>query len=59
MNGCVCGQDTFFHWVFANLPIAEGSKIGFHPTGWTENRKMFLVNHPEILNPGVMYLLER
>jgi hypothetical protein len=39
----VCGQDTFFHWVLANLPIAEGSKIGFHPTGWTQNRRMFLV----------------
>jgi hypothetical protein len=39
----VCGQDAFFHWVLANLPIAEGSKIGFHPTGWTQNRKMFLV----------------
>jgi hypothetical protein len=42
----VCGQDTFFHWVFVPSPklppIAEGSKsvqgagskIGFHPTGW-------------------------
>ncbi len=39
----VCGQDTFFHWVLANLPIAEGSKIGSHPTGWTQNRKIFLV----------------
>ncbi len=43
----VHGHVAFVHWFLvpiATLPIAEGCKIGFHPTAWHQNEKTGLVS---------------